>query len=78
MLCAHDRRQSAGADAILDKADFVVKQFPPLLFFSRFSLDLTAFYHTVSNGGNVRNSKGYRVSRILCRIFRLPVCYPKI
>jgi hypothetical protein len=45
VLYAHDRRYSAGADAILDKADFVVKQFPPLLFFSRFSLDLTAFYH---------------------------------
>lgn len=45
MLYAHDRRYSAGADAILDKAEFVVNQFPPLLFFSRFSVDLTAFCH---------------------------------
>ena len=44
VLYAHGRRYSAGADAILDKADFVVKRFLPLLFFSSFSLDLTAFY----------------------------------
>jgi hypothetical protein len=46
VLYARDRRYSAGADAILDKVEFIVKQFPPLLFFfSCFSVDLTALYH---------------------------------
>jgi len=45
VLYAHDRKYSAGANAILDKAEFVVNQFPPLLFLSRFSVDLTAFCH---------------------------------
>jgi hypothetical protein len=47
VLYARDRRYSADADAILDKAAFVVKQLPPLLFFNRFLVDMKAFYHTL-------------------------------
>lgn len=45
VLYSRDRRYSAGAVAILGKVQVFVKQFPPLLFVSRFSVDLTAFYH---------------------------------
>lgn len=46
VLYSRNRRYSAGADAILDKVQVFVEQFPPLLFVSRFfSVDLTAFYH---------------------------------
>lgn len=36
VLYDRDGRYSAGADAILDKAEFVVKQLPQLLFFNLF------------------------------------------